>query len=307
MIVAPMAASLSPLSIRPAHRDDTAAIYRLAAAHDVHLEGPEGMGSPYLDRLFGDGTVVAAERDGGVVGFAGAVWIHPAPGSTEPRRSHVSDLFVEPSEHGSGVGGPLYRALLEAHVDERWSVSSSGDPRAQALYVRGGMVPVWPLYYLQRPRAAADRPLPETSRHAVVRRISVEDLTTAFAEVSGFDRRLDVVTWSSRRGGTPFTVELEGRLALAGSVRDGHDSMIRWFDSAVVAADADPVAALTSALASRELSAEGAALGICLSGLHPALKPLLDAGFQIVDRDTWCETPVGLLDPARVVPDPSVG
>ena len=282
-------------------------MYRLAAAHDVHLEGPEGMGLPYLDRLFGDGTVLVAEREGRVVGFAAAVWIHPAARSNEGRRSHVSDLFVEPSEHGSGVGGPLYRALLEAHADERWSVSSSGDPRAQALYTRGGMVPAWPLFYLQRPRSAADRRLPASTPDAVVRRISADELSAAFAELSGFDRRLDVVTWSSRRGGTPFAVELDGRLALAGCVRDGHDSMIRWFDSAIRAANADPVAALAAALGSRELVPEGAAIGLCLGGPHPALKPLLDAGFRIVERDTWCETPLGLLDPARVVPDPSVG
>ena len=302
-----MATSPSPLTIRPAHRDDTAAIYHLAAAHDVHLEGPDGLGPPYLDRLFEDGTVLAAERDGRVAGFAAAVWIHPAPGSSQSRRSHVSDLFVDPSEHGSGVGGPLYRALLEAHADERWSVSSSGDPRAQALYTRGGMAPVWPLYYLQRPRSAADRPLPKASTDGAVRRLSAEELTVAFAELSGFDRRLDVVTWSSRRGGTPFAVDLDGRLALAGSVRDGHDSMVRWLDSAIIAADADPVAALATALASRELSAEGASLGLTIGGPHPALRPLLDAGFRIIERDTWCETPIGLVDPARVVPDPSVG
>lgn len=302
-----MAVSPSPLTIRAARRDDTAAIYALAAAHDVHLEGPEGMGPPYLDRLFGDGTVLAAEREGRVVGFAAAVWIHPAPGLEQPRRSHVSDLFVEPTEHGTGVGGPLYRALLEAHVDERWSVSSSGDPRAQALYTRGGMAPVWPLYYLQRPRSASDRPLPAASGTAAVRRVSADELTAALAELSGFDRRLDVVTWSSRRGGSPFAVDLDGQLALAGSMRDGHDSMIRWLDSAVIARDADPVEALGAALASRDLAPEGAALGLCLGGPHPALKPLLDAGFRIIERDTWCETPIGLLDPARVVPDPSVG
>jgi GNAT superfamily N-acetyltransferase len=302
-----MTISPSRVTIRAAVRDDTAAMYQLAAAHDVHLEGPEGMGPPYLDRLFGEGTVLAAEREGRVVGFAAAVWIHPAAGSTQRRRSHVSDLFVEPSEHGSGVGGPLYRALLEAHVDERWSVSSSGDPRAQALYTRGGMVPAWPLFYLQRPRSAADRRLPAPPRDAIVRRISADELTAAFAELSGFDRQLDVITWSSRRGGTPFAVELDGRLALAGCVRDGHDSMIRWFDSAVIAANADPVVALATALESRELAPEGAAIGLCLGGPHPALKLLLDAGFRIVERDTWCETPLGLLDPARVVPDPSVG
>ena len=301
--------SASPLTIRPGRPDDAAAIIHLAAEHDVHLAAPDGLGPAYLERLSGDGTVLIAERDGQAVGFAAAVWLRPAadalPGGLA--RSHVSDLFVEPSDHGSGVGGPLYRALLEAHVDERWSVSSSGDPRAQALYTRGGMTPVWPLYYLQRPRAAADRPLPPRPRGAVVRQITVPELVSAFAELSGLDRSLDIATWSARRGGTAIAIELDGQLALAGSVRNGHDENVRWLDAAVIASDADPVAALAAALASPEVHRPDGSVGLCLGGPHPALRPLLDAGFQIVDRDTWCETPVGLVDPARVVPDPSVG
>jgi GNAT superfamily N-acetyltransferase len=294
------------IRVRSASADDVAAIYRLAAAHDVHLEGPDGLGTPYLDRLFSDGTVLVAERRGTVVGFAAAARLRPAAGSAVPGRSHVSDLFVEPSEHGSGVGGPLFRALLEAHVDERWSVSSSGDPRAQALYARAGMIPSWPLFYLQRPRAAAGRPLPPPPG-AVIRRVTVPELVAAFAALSGLDRTLDIRTWSSRRGGTPISVELDGRLALAGCVRDGATGFVRWLDAAVIAPDADPVAALVAALASDDIARPDGSIGLCLGGPHPALRPLLDAGFRIVERDTWGESTIGLVDPARIVPDPNVG
>ena len=294
------------MRIRLASADDVPAMYRLADAHDVHLEGPDGMGQPYIDRLFADGTVLVAERRGVVVGFAAAVWLRPTSGSSVPGRSHVSDLFVEPSEQGSGVGGPLYRALLEAHVDERWTVSSSGDPRAQALYARGGMAPVWPLYYLQRPRTAWDRSLPPRPG-AVVRRIEVPDLVDAFATLTGLDRTLDIRTWSLRRGGTPIAVELDGRLALAGCVRDGATSLVRWIDAAAIASDADPVVALTAVLASDLVARADGSAGLCLGGPHPALRTLLESGFRILDHDTWCETPVGLLDPVRTVPDPSLG
>ena len=294
------------IRVRPATPGDVPTIYRLAAAHDVHLEGPDGLGQPYLDRLFGDGTVLVAERRGEVVGFAAAARLRPAAGSAVPARSHVSDLFVDPSELGSGVGGPLYRALLEAHVDERWTVSSSGDARAQALYTRGGMIPVWPLYYLQRPRTSWDRPLPPTPG-AVVRRIEVPDLVDAFATLTGLDRTLDIRTWSLRRGGTPIAVELDGRLALAGCVRDGATSLVRWIDAAAIASDADPVVALLAALASDLVARADGSVGLCLGGPHPALRTLLEAGFRILDHDTWCETPIGLLDPVRTVPDPSLG
>jgi hypothetical protein len=135
----------------------------------------------------------------------------------------------------------------------------------------------------------------------------VRELAAAFAELSGLDRTLDIHTWSSRRGGTPIAVELDGRLALAGCVRDGQTPLVRWLDAAVIAADADPVAALSAALACDEVHRNGGSIGLCLGGPHPALKPLLDAGFRIVERDTWCETPLGLVDPTRIVPDPSVG
>jgi hypothetical protein len=169
------------------------------------------------------------------------------------------------------------------------------------------MVPVWPLFYLQRPRASADRPLPARPGSAVARRIGAPELVAGFAELSGLDRTLDVTTWSSRRGGTPIAVELDGQLALVGCLRDGANPRVRWLDAAVIARDADPVAALSAALASDEAARSDGSLGLCLGGPHPALGSLLDAGFRIVERDTWCETPIGLVDPALVVPDPSLG
>jgi GNAT superfamily N-acetyltransferase len=296
----------SPPTIRAAGLEDYDALNRIAAASDVQIDAPEGPGRPYVERLLADGTVLVAERDGQTVGFAAAVWIRPAEGSKTVRRSHVADLFVDPSAQGSGVGGPLYRALLEAHVDGRWSVSSSNDPRAQALYQRGGMVPAWPLYYLVRRAELSDRQLPDFG-HAQVRGLGVSEATAAVAALSGFDRSLDIRTWASRRGSTLIGVELDGSLALVGFARDHSHGPGRWLDAAFIAEGADPVAALTAALASGWLTTPGATLGLCLGAPHPAVWPLLGAGFHIGELDRWFETPLGLVDPARVVPDPSVG
>lgn len=295
-----------PPVIRRGSLDDYDALNRFAAESDVQIDPPEGPGRPYVERLWHDGTVLVAERGGHVVGFAAAVWIRPAAGSNVHRRSHVSDLFVDQSAQGSGVGGTLYRALLEAHADERWSVSSSNDPRAQALYARGGMAPAWPLYYLERPPKQSDRPLPAPS-NARVHVLTATEATAAVAVVSGFDRRLDVRTWTSRRGSTAFAVALEGELALVGFARDHSHRPGRWLDAAFIAADADPAVALMAALASDVLSRPGEALGLTIGAPHPATWTLLGAGFHIAELDRWFETPLGLVDPARVVPDPSVG
>ena len=299
-----MTRSAKPPTIRLARPDDYEALNRIAALSDVQIEAPEGPGRPYVDRLFADGTVLIAERDGLAVGFAAAVWIRPAPGTTTVRRSHVSDLFVDPAAQGSGVGGQHYRALLEAHREERWSVSSSGDPRAQALYAKGGMTMAWPLYYLERPSGRADQPLPRV--RATVRPLGWAEATAATAEISGFDRTLDIRTWSSRAGATPFSVDLDGSRALVGFARDHSHRPGRRLDAAFIDRDADPQAALVAALASDAL-AGGGALGLCLGAPHPALWTLLGSGFHIAELDTWFETPGGLMDPARVVPDPSVG
>ncbi|MCI0345553.1 MAG: GNAT family N-acetyltransferase [Chloroflexi bacterium] len=300
--------SARPPTIRPGRPEDYPLMNRIAAASDVQIDAPEGPGQPYVDRLFAEGTVLVAERDGTAVGFAAAVWIQPAAGSDGPRvqrRSHVSDLFVEPSAQGSGVGGPLYRALLEAHADDRWSVSSSNDPRAQALYVAGGMAPAWPLYYLRRLAASSERPLPRVGATSV-RPLTPADAVAATASISGYDRTLDIATWTSRAGSTAFAVELEGETALVGFARDDGPTG-RWLDAAFVAEAADPEAALVAALDSDVLSRPGSTLTLCLGAPHPAVWTLLGAGFIIVELDRWFESPEGLVDPARVVPDPSVG
>lgn len=306
MIRALMSRTGQPPAIRLATMDDYAELNRIAAASDVQIDAPQGPGRPYVERLFADGTVLVAERDGGVVGFAAAGWLRPAAGSSAQRRSHVGDLFVDPAAQGSGVGGPLYRALLDAHRDERWSVSSSNDPRAQALYEQGGMVRAWPLYYLERPPAQSGRPLPAAVR-AEVRSLSLAEATVASAALSGFDRTLDIRTWTSRQGSTPFGVELDGDLALVGFARDHSHRAGRWLDAAFIAAGADPAAALIAAVASDVLTVPGGTLGLCLAAPHPAMWSLLGAGFHIAELDRWFETPDGLVDPARVVPDPSVG
>jgi ribosomal protein S18 acetylase RimI-like enzyme len=295
-----------PPTIRGASLDDYDAINRIAAESDVQIEAPEGPGRPYVERLFDDGTVLVAERRGAVVGFAAAVWIRPAAGSNARRRSHVSDLFVDQGAQGSGVGGPLYRALLEAHVDDRWSVSSSNDPRAQALYEKGGMAPAWPLYYLERPPKQSERPLPAPS-NARVRVLTPAETTAAVATVSGLDRTLDVRTWTSRRGSVAFAVELEGAVALVGFARDHSHRAGRWLDAAFIAADADPAGALLAAVASDVLTRPGETLGLTIGAPHPATWTLLGCGFHIAELDRWFEVPLGLVDPARVVPDPSVG
>jgi hypothetical protein len=42
-----------------------------------------------------------------------------------------------------------------------------------------------------------------------------------------------------------------------------------------------------------------------VTGPHPALRALLEAGVRIVDRDTFMASRPGLVDPERLLPHPA--
>lgn len=45
---------------------------------------------------------------------------------------------------------------------------------------------------------------------------------------------------------------------------------------------------------------------VCLPGPHPAVRPLLAAGWRVAEFDLYMATEPGLLDPGRVVPSPAL-
>jgi hypothetical protein len=50
---------------------------------------------------------------------------------------------------------------------------------------------------------------------------------------------------------------------------------------------------------------DGQAL-VCLPGPHPAVRPLLAAGWRVAEFDLYMATEQGLLDPSRAVPSPAL-
>jgi hypothetical protein len=51
--------------------------------------------------------------------------------------------------------------------------------------------------------------------------------------------------------------------------------------------------------------ADGQAV-VCLPGPHPAVRPLLAAGWRVAEFDLYMATEPGLLDPSRAVPSPAL-
>ena len=45
---------------------------------------------------------------------------------------------------------------------------------------------------------------------------------------------------------------------------------------------------------------------VCLPGPHPAVRPLLAAGWRVAEFDLYMASEPGLLDPIRAVPSPAL-
>ena len=84
-----------------------------------------------------------AERDGQVIGFSRSIM--------RGRAYELTELFVLPNQQSSGVGKELIsRAFpIDNGADYRMIIATS-DIRAQALYLKSGVYPRFPIYYFSR-------------------------------------------------------------------------------------------------------------------------------------------------------------
>jgi RimJ/RimL family protein N-acetyltransferase len=84
----------------------------------------------------GESTLVVAERDGEVVGFASA-----GPSQDEDLAGgwQLYAIYLLESQYGSGLGQALIDAVLDARAASLWVLADN--PRARAFYARSGFVP----------------------------------------------------------------------------------------------------------------------------------------------------------------------
>jgi GNAT superfamily N-acetyltransferase len=280
----------SGAAIRPAEVEDIPAIRALLASHGN--DGPIVHGDvvgPYLRHLLGRGHGLVSVVDGSVVAFAAAV--------DTGRGRHLADFFVRPERLGQGIGRPLLEAVFDG-ADER-STFASDDPRALPLYVRAGMTPMWPSMYIEGAVASLDDAGSELRAEAAT--------ATRIAEIdrgwTGEDRRLDHAFWSSQADADSFLLLDDGQVVGAGHARARQASPVRALDRLVVHPDADPVPITMAAI--RRAGRDGGAM-VCVQGPNPVLRPLLELGFRIADRDTYMASRADLFDPTRLIPNPGM-
>ncbi len=273
--------------VRPAREEDLAAIARISVANDEPVADPDRPGSRYLEHLLREARLVVAETDEGVVGFAGAI--------ETPLGWFLTDLFVDPDVQGRGIGRALLAETLPAS-GPRLTFSSS-DPRAMPLYIRAGLAPWWPLLYLRPPDGAQSGRMPPSPGGWSVESIGSAVATELERDLTGHDRSRDWAFWAAGPGRIPFRVAERGRPVAVGVVADARLGRL------AIAGDTDPTAAVLAAVA---LAPGGPPAGLAIPGPHPAVRALLELGWLIDGRDTFMASGPDLLDPTRLLPDPSL-
>jgi GNAT superfamily N-acetyltransferase len=278
-------------TIRTATEDDIRAMDLMLRVNDDPPPGepmyPAGAQDPYLRHLIVRGRTAVAEIGGEVVGFGATV--------DTGRYTHLADLFVLPAHHGRGHGGRLVAAVFGDAFPR--TTFSSDDPRAMPLYVRAGMIPVWPNLYV----AGDPRGLPPDPNWLEVEDATLDDVARLEGEWAGVDRSTDIGYWSTLIEPRASVVRRAGRAVAVGLGRGRLNGVGRWVDRAQVAPDEEPVGPLIALI--RGAADGGNLVGASVAGPSPLLPALLASGFTIRDRDTFMTSDLDLIDPARILPN----
>ena len=200
---------------------------------------------------------------------------------------------------GQGIGRPLLDAVFGDA--ERRTTFASDDPRALPIYVRAGMRPFWASLYVEGPSSR----LPAPPAGLTTRDASAEDVA-AFEEAWRDHGRLaDWRHWAAQPAADTFVV-LDGEVVVGiANARARQASPVRVLNRLVVHPDAgvDPVPVTLAALA--RAGRDGIVLA-AVQGPSPVVRPLLDLGFRIADRDQFMASEPDIVDPARLIPNPGM-
>lgn len=210
----------------------------------------------------------------------------------------LGEFFVLPDAQQAGIGQAL---LHHAKPDHRHCATvSTSDYRAQALYARSGMTPLWPSFQLRA--GVDDLSLLATSEYAIAETELSPAVRAWDASVSGRRRPEDLEFLLNGWNGSFLWIEQAGqRVGYAGYARRGNG---RVTIGPVGVREPGHAQAAVLAVVDWVASSDGiSALTIDLHGLHPALPALLAGGFRIADQNIFCASDAtGFGDPCRYVP-----
>lgn len=286
------------VTIRRASRDELnelqAIYYATFDDGEVALPPRPATLLPALPHILDSGDLLVAEREGQIVGYAGLV--------TRGNVAFLTDLFVHPGIQSEGVGQTLLQHLLprDGHI---LATAASTDLRAPALYIRAGMRPQWPIFWLLGDSSDIDGLAPEgiTAREADV---DDPDLLAWDAALCGRPRAGDLACLVRAFDARPLWFECGGRRIGYGYVQQGSPEAL-WNQHAFTLG---PIGAYTQTDASACVLAaadwartRGERLRMAIPGPHPALPELLRAGLRIAEIETFLSS-APFVDGARYLP-----
>lgn len=273
---------------RPARESDLADIYFVYYLTEVSeaeaaSEAPPQSVTAMLRHIFETGTVYVAERDDTIVAFAGAI--------TRGAVTFLTDLFVRPRIQSSGLGKTLLSHVLLPDQPVHCTMSSA-DPRAQALYTRVGMQPVFPHYNLQWQRSAGQElSTLDTEIEVVEGQIGDPALLRWDAQSSGRNRPEDHAFWAGEPQCIPLWFQRRGAPVGYAYVRLADATPLttpRWVIGPLgVSAPEYATECVLAATTWVQQRAGDVRVRIDVPGPHPALASLLERGFQIVYVETF--------------------
>ena len=207
----------------------------------------------------------------------------------------LCDLFVDPRLHGSGCGRAMLAELWPGRG--RRMTFSSLHGHALPLYTSFGLDAWWPLLYLRGRVDAVAAPDGWQVEPATPAEVAALELAW-----TGVDRSDDHLAWSRRPGGAGLLARRRGQVMASGTAGGADGEYGATHLALAPSADAaDAVLAMLAALRPED----GQAV-VCLPGPHPAVRPLLAAGWRVAEFDLYMATEPGLLDPSRAVPSPAL-
>jgi GNAT superfamily N-acetyltransferase len=280
-------------AVRAAEAADIPAIIAIAIATGQDEDWDE-VYPEYIRHLITHGSLLVAERAGAVTGFGATLQI----GTGLHAICLLTDLFVDPTAHGTGTGRAMLAALWTG--EQRRMTFSSLHANALPLYTSFGVDAWWPLLYLRgdvrrlaMPPGWSVTPV-QPNRAAALER-----------DWTGIDRTTEHRFWAGWPGGGAVVASLDGQPAGAGTVGGAGPE----FGICHLAADPragddlarDAVVAVLSWLEPTDGRAR-----VCLPAPHPATRSLLRAGWRTEEFDLYMASEPGLIDPHRLAPSPAM-
>lgn len=292
---------------RPARESDLAAMYfvyylnEVSEAEAASATPPQSVPAT-LRHVFETGTMYVAEQDDTILAFAGAI--------TRGAVTFLTDLFVRPRIQSSGLGKTLLSHVLLREQPVHCAMSST-DPRAQALYARVGMQPVFPHYNLEWVRRADQEPaFAETDLEVIESQIGSPALLEWDTQISGRNRPQDHIFWATQQRCIPLWFQQQGATIGYAYARLEDATPLttpRWVIGPLgVSAPEYATVCVLAATNWVQKRAGEVRVRIDVPGPHPALAPLLERGFQIVYVETFQSSAAKpFFDARRYIPSGS--